>query len=87
MKSRRMRWSGHVACRRKKRNAHKSLVGKHEGKRPLGKSRHRWKDNISMYLRETGWEGVDLHLAQNRDQWLALCEHGNESCSIKRQVI
>jgi hypothetical protein len=44
------------------------LVGKHEGKRPLRKSRRRWEDNIRMDLRETDW----IHHAQNRDQWWAL---------------
>jgi hypothetical protein len=42
-------------------------------KRPLRRLRHRWEDNIRMYLRETGWEGMDwIHLAQNRGQWQAL---------------
>jgi hypothetical protein len=50
-------------------NAYKSLVGK----RPLGKPRCRWEDNITMNLRKVGWEGVDwLHVAENRDQWQAL---------------
>jgi hypothetical protein len=49
------------------------LVGKPEGKRPLGRSRRRWEDNIRMDLREIGWEGVDWkHLAQDRDQWRAV---------------
>jgi hypothetical protein len=43
-----------------KRNAYRILVGKLEGKRPLGRSRRRWVDNIKMYLREIGWAGVDL---------------------------
>jgi hypothetical protein len=48
------------------------LVGKSEGKRPLGRPRHRWED-IRMNLREIGWEGVDwMHLTQDRDQWWAL---------------
>jgi hypothetical protein len=48
------------------------LVGKSEGKRPLGRSRHRLKDNIKMNLRDTGLKGVDwIHLVQDRDQWLA----------------
>jgi len=50
------------------RNAYKILVGKPEGKRPLGRPRPRWKDNIRMDVRKMGWEGVDwLHLAQDRD--------------------
>jgi hypothetical protein len=58
---------------REKRNAYRILVGKPEGKRPLGRSRRRWEDNIKMDLREIGWGGTDwIHLAQNRDQWRAL---------------
>jgi len=46
------------------------LVGKPEGKRPLGRPRRRWEDNIRMDLREVGWESVDwMHLAQDRGQW------------------
>jgi hypothetical protein len=48
-------------------------VGKPEGKRPPGRPRHRWVDNIKMDLRETGWNGMDwINLAQDRDQWRAL---------------
>jgi hypothetical protein len=51
------------------RNAYKMLVGKPEGKTPLGRPSRIWEDNIRMGLRETGWEGVDgIHLAQDRDQ-------------------
>jgi hypothetical protein len=56
--SRRMRWVGHVA-QMENRNAYRILVGKREGKRPLGRPRHRWVDNIKMDLREIGWDGVD----------------------------
>jgi hypothetical protein len=50
------------------RNAYKILVGKPEGKRPLGRLRRRWEDNIGIDLREVGWEGVDwICLAQDRD--------------------
>jgi hypothetical protein len=49
------------------------LVGKPEGKRPLGRPRHRWENNIRMDLREIGWGGMDwIDLAQDRDQWRAL---------------
>jgi hypothetical protein len=49
------------------------LVGKPEAKRPLGRPRHRWVDNIEMDLREIGWDGMDwIDLAQNRNQWRAL---------------
>jgi hypothetical protein len=52
IKSRRMRWEGHVARPREKRNSYRILVGKLEGKRPLGRPRRRWEDNIIMDLRE-----------------------------------
>jgi hypothetical protein len=56
-----------------KRNAYRILVGNLEGKRPLGRPRHRWVDNIKMELREIGWVGMDwIDLAQDRDQWRAL---------------
>jgi hypothetical protein len=56
-----------------KRNAYRILVGKPEGKRPLGRQRRRWMDNIKMDLRETGWYGMDwIDLIENRDQWRAL---------------
>jgi hypothetical protein len=55
------------------RNAYNILIGEPEGKRPLGRPRHRWEDNIKMDLKEMGWEGVDwLHVAEDRDQWWAL---------------
>jgi hypothetical protein len=59
IKSRRMRWAGHVARMREKRNANRILVGNPEGKRPLGRPRHRWVDNIKMDLRELEWVGID----------------------------
>jgi hypothetical protein len=72
-KSRRMRWAGHVARIGAKRNANGILVGKPEGKRPLGKPRRRWVDNNKMDLREIGWDSVDwVNMAQDRDQWRAL---------------
>jgi hypothetical protein len=56
-----------------KRNAYRTMVGKPEGKIPLGRTRRRWMDNIEMDLRETGWFGMDwIDLAQDRDQWRAL---------------
>jgi hypothetical protein len=54
IKSRRMRWAGHVARMGVKRNAYRILVGKPEGKRPLGRPRRRWVDNIKTDLREIG---------------------------------
>jgi hypothetical protein len=73
IKSRRMRWAGYVARMEEKRNAYRILVGKPEGKRPLGRRRRRCEDNIRMGLREIGWGGMDwIDLAQDRDQWRAL---------------
>jgi hypothetical protein len=57
----------------KKINAYRILVGKPDGKRPLGRPRRRWMDNIKMDLREIVWDGVDrLNMAEDRDQWRAL---------------
>jgi hypothetical protein len=66
-------------------NAYRILVGKPEGKRPLGRPRRSLADNIEIELREIGWDVMDwIDLAQNRDQWRAPFEHGNErSGSIK----
>jgi hypothetical protein len=56
-----------------KRNAYRILVGKPEGKRPLGRPRYRWENNIRMELREIGWGDISwIHLAQDRDQCRAL---------------
>jgi hypothetical protein len=66
MKSRRMRWAGHVARMVEKSNAYRLFVGKPQGKRPLGRPRRRWVDNIKMDLLEIGWGGVDwIGLARN----------------------
>jgi hypothetical protein len=55
------------------RGAYRALVGKPEERRPLGRPRHRWEDNIKMDLREVGWGGVDwIDLAQDRDRWRAV---------------
>jgi hypothetical protein len=54
-----MRWVGHVAGMGEKRNAYRILVGKPEGRRPLGRPRRMWVDNIKIDLREIGWDGVD----------------------------
>jgi hypothetical protein len=73
IKSRRMRWAGHVSCMRKKRNAYSILVEKPEGKRPLARPRHRCDDKIKMDLKQTGWEGVDwINLAQVRSKQQAV---------------
>jgi hypothetical protein len=66
IKSRRMRWAGHVACLREGRVVYGVLVGRPKGKRPLGRARCRWEDNIKMDLREIGINGVNwIHLAQD----------------------
>ena len=72
VKSRRMRWVGHVARMGEGRGVHRVLVGKPEGKRPLGRTRRRWEDNIKMDLREVGGGGDWMEMAQNRDRWRAL---------------
>jgi hypothetical protein len=55
------------------KNAYRILVRKPKGKRPIGRPRRKWEDNIRMDLREIGWGGINwVHLAQDRDQWRAL---------------
>jgi hypothetical protein len=73
IKSRGKKWAGHVARMGEKRNAYRLLVGKQEGKRPLGRPRLRWMDNIRMDLEEVGWSDVDwIGLAKDRNRWSAL---------------
>jgi hypothetical protein len=73
VKSRRMRWAGHVALMGEGRGVHTVLVRKPEGKRPLGRLRHRWEDNIKMDLQEVGGGCGDwMELAQYRERWRAL---------------
>jgi hypothetical protein len=73
VKSRRMRWAGHVARMGEERKVYKVLVGKPKGKRPLGRPRRTWKDGIRMDLREINLGGVDwIQLAQDRDRWQAV---------------
>ena len=68
-----MRWAGHVERTGEGRGVYRVLVGKPRGKRPLGRPRRRWEDNIRMYLREVGCGCVDwVELAQDRDRWRAL---------------
>jgi hypothetical protein len=73
IKSRKMRWAGHVARMGEGRHVYRVLVGKPEGKRPLERPRRRWEDGIKMDLMEIGWGGVEwIHLAQDRDSWRAV---------------
>jgi len=73
VKSRRMRWAGHVARMGEERGVYKFLVGKPEGRRPLGRPGRRWADNIRMDLQEVGFVYRDwIVLAQDRDRWRTL---------------
>jgi hypothetical protein len=70
IKSRRMRWAGHVACMGEGRGVYRVLIGRPEGKRPLGRPRHSWEDNIKMDLRKVGIDEANwIWLANNRVQW------------------
>ena len=65
-----MRWAVHVAHMDERRGVYRVLVGKPEGKRPLGRPRRRWENNIKMDLQEVGCGGMDwIKLAQDRDRW------------------
>jgi len=73
IKSRRMRWAGQLARMGERRGVYRVLVGKPEGKRPLGRPRSRWEDYIKMDLQEVGCGDMDwIELAQDRDRWRAL---------------
>ena len=73
IKSRRLRWAGHVARMGEERGVYRVLVGKPEGKRPLGRPRTRWVVNIRKDLQEVGCRYMDwIGLAQNRDRWRTL---------------
>jgi hypothetical protein len=68
-----MRWAGHVECKGERRGVHRVFVGKTEGKRPLGKPRRRWEENIQMDLQELGCGVMDwIEVAQDRESWRAL---------------
>jgi hypothetical protein len=78
IKLRRMRWARLVARMREGRGAYRILVGRPGGRRPLGRSRRRWENNIKMDLQEVGCRGMDwIDLAQDRDRWRGLVS-GNE---------
>ena len=72
VKSRRMRWVGHVAHMGERRCAYKIFVGKLEGKRPLERPWRRWEDNIKVDDQEVGWDMDWIDLAQHRDSWRTL---------------
>jgi hypothetical protein len=72
IKSRRMRWAKNVARMLEKKCAYRILVGRPEGRRPLGRPRRRWDDNIKMDVQDVGW-GIDwIELTQDRDRWRAV---------------
>ena len=73
IKSRIMRWAGHVARMGRERGVYRVLVGKPDGRRPLGRRRRRWVDKIRMDLQEVGCGYMDwIGLAQDRDRWRTL---------------
>jgi hypothetical protein len=72
IKSRKMRWAEHVARMGEGRKVYRVLVGKPEGKTPLGSCRCKWQDGIRMDLREMGWGAMWIHLAEDGGQWQAL---------------
>ena len=76
--SRIMKWAGHVARMGEGRGVYRVLVGKHEGKRSMGRPRRKWKDNIKMDLEEVGCGGMGwIELDQDRDRWRALVNNNN----------
>jgi hypothetical protein len=73
-----MRWTGHVARIGEGRGVYRVLMGKHEGKRPMGRPRRRWEDNIKMDLQEVGCGGMDwIGLAHDKDRWRVLVNAGS----------
>jgi hypothetical protein len=72
IKSRRMRWVGHAACMGEGRGVYRVLVGEPQGRRPLGRPRHRWEDNVKLDVREIGIDGTNwIQLARDRARWRA----------------
>jgi hypothetical protein len=83
--SRRLRWAGHVARMGEGRGVYRILVGRLECKRPLGRPRRSWENNIKMDVSEIGIDGANwIRLAQDRVHWRAFFEHGNESSGSLR---
>jgi len=73
-----MRRAGYVAGKGERRDIYRVLVGKLEGKRPLGRPRRRWEDNVKMDLQEVGSGGIDwIEMVQDRDRWRALVNAEN----------
>jgi hypothetical protein len=73
IKSIRMGWAGHVARMGEGRSAYRVLMGRPEGRRPLGRPRRRWEDNIKMDLQEVGWDGMAwIDMTQDKERWRAL---------------
>jgi hypothetical protein len=86
IKSRRLKWTGHVARMGEGRGVYRVLVGKPEGKRPLGRPRHRWEENIRMDLEEVGCGCEDwIGLAHDRDTWRALVSARSEERRVGKE--
>jgi hypothetical protein len=84
VKSRRMRWVGHVICVWESTGVYRVLVWKPVGEGPVIRPRHRWEHDIKMDLQEVGYEGMDwISVAQDRDNWRALVVVMNVRSSIK----
>jgi hypothetical protein len=80
VKSRKMRWAGNVAHMGEGRGVYRVLVGRPEGKRPLGRPRRRWEDNIKLDLKGIGIDAANwIQLAQDRVHWRAFLEDSNET--------
>ena len=84
IKSRRLRWAGHVTRMGVRRGAYRVLLGKLEGRKPLGRPRRRWEDNVKMDLQEVGWgHGLDRS-GSEEGQVSCCCECGNETSGSKK---